>query len=121
MDNDLPFVDQERIARAAEGMISNHGTQAFAVADQRAQLLRSAGRDTAASTWESISELIQVRLEDCPDCRRSAHCRMCGGVNLNMPAWPAPEDFVLCLDCGTGERYRDLKDRVQSGGPFRGF
>jgi len=119
MDNDLPFVDQERIARAAEGMISNHGANAFAVADQRAQMLRSAGRDMAAATWQSISQLIQVRLGDCPDGRRSAHCRLCGGVNLNVPDWPQPQDMVLCLDCGIGERYGDLESRMQSGAGFR--
>ena len=115
MDNDLPFVDQQRVARAAEGMISNHGANAFAVADQRAQVLRSAGRDTAAATWESISELIQVRLGDCPDARRSAHCRLCGGVKLTMPAWPAPEDMVLCLDCGTAESFGELDCRLRAG------
>ena len=120
MDNELPFVDQQRIARAAEGMISNHGANAFTVADQRAQLLRSAGRDMAAATWESISELIQIRLGDCPDGRRSAHCRLCGGINLNVPAWPAAEDMVLCLDCGTAERYGDLESRMRSGGGILG-
>ncbi len=37
MDTDLPLLDHDRIARAAEGMISNHGRNALAEALRRAQ------------------------------------------------------------------------------------
>ena len=62
MDTDLPLLDHDRIARAAEGMISNYGQGALAEADRRAKTLRSSGCDSAAGTWESICELIQLRI-----------------------------------------------------------
>ena len=62
MDTDLPLLDHDRIARAAEGMISNHGKDALAEAEKRAQTLRSSGCDAAAGNWESIFELIQGRI-----------------------------------------------------------
>ncbi len=62
MDTDLPLLDHDRIARAAEGMISNHGKNALAEAVRRAQTLRSAGCDAAAGNWERVCEIIQVRI-----------------------------------------------------------
>ncbi len=115
MDTDLPLLDHDRIARAAEGMISNHGKGALAEAVRRIQTLRSAGCDTAAATWEHICELIQVRAGGRTDGRRSAQCRMCGGINLVIPEKPTPDSFVVCLDCGVSEKYWGFKLRVSSG------
>jgi hypothetical protein len=64
MEGDLPLIDHDRIARAAEGMISNYGKDALAEAVRRVQTLRSARCDTAASTWENICKIIQVRIAD---------------------------------------------------------
>jgi hypothetical protein len=74
MDTDLPLLDHDRIARAAEGMISNHGKGALAEADRRIQTLRSAGCDSTAAAWECIREIIQVRIGGCPDGRSRARC-----------------------------------------------
>jgi hypothetical protein len=75
MDTDLPLLDHDRIARAAEGMISNHGKNALAEAVRRAQVLRSAGCDSAAAAWESICELIQVDIGDSSrQKKRDAKC-----------------------------------------------
>ncbi len=75
MDTDLPLLDHDRIARAAEGMISNHGKDALVEADRRVQTLRSAGCETAAATWESIYKLIQVRFgSSSRQKRRGANC-----------------------------------------------
>ncbi len=60
MDTDLPLLDQDRIARAAEGMIFNHGKDALAEADRRAQALRYSGCDAAAGNWERICEILKV-------------------------------------------------------------
>ena len=62
MESDLPLLDQDRIARAAEGMIYNYGEGAMAEAARRAKTLRAEGCDTAAATWESICKLIQLRI-----------------------------------------------------------
>ncbi len=62
MEDDPPLLDHDRIIRAADGMISNHGRGALAEAKRRAQTLRSAGCYSAAVTWESIFELIQGRI-----------------------------------------------------------
>ena len=115
METDLPLLDHDRITRAAEGMISNYGSDASAEAKRRAQMLRSAGSEAAAAIWESISELIQVRDGGCPNGRSSAQCRSCGGINLEIPQWAAPDSFVLCLDCAAAERYRDFERRVPPG------
>jgi hypothetical protein len=61
MDFDLD-INWDQISRAADGMISNHGNDALAEGERRAQTLRSAGCYTAAMTWESICELIQGRI-----------------------------------------------------------
>lgn len=61
MDAELPLLDDDRIARAAEGMISNYGQGALAEADRRAKTLKSSGCDSTAAAWESICKLIQIR------------------------------------------------------------
>jgi hypothetical protein len=62
MDIDLPLIDNDRITRAAEGMISNYGKDALAEAVRRAQTMRSAGCDPTAVAWERICDVIQGRL-----------------------------------------------------------
>jgi hypothetical protein len=62
MDTDLPLLDHDRIARAAEGMISNHGKDALAEAVRRVQSMRSAGCDSTAAAWECVCEVIQGRI-----------------------------------------------------------
>jgi len=66
MDTDLPLLDHDRVARAAEGMISNHGNDALAEAEKRAQTLRSSGCEAAAGNWERVCEIIQVRIGGYP-------------------------------------------------------
>ena len=61
MESDLPLLDQDRIARAAEGMISNYGKDALAEATERARTMRSAGCDATAAAWECICKVIRVR------------------------------------------------------------
>ena len=61
MDTDLPLLDHDRIARAAEGMIANHGKDALAEAERRTQTLRSAGCDAAAGNWERVCGVLKVR------------------------------------------------------------
>ena len=63
MDFDLD-INWDQISRAANGMISNHGKDALAEGERRAQTLRSAGCYSSAVTWESIFELIQDRSEE---------------------------------------------------------
>ena len=48
MDADIPLLDHDRITRAAEGMIANHGKDAMAEAERRAKTLRYSGCDAAA-------------------------------------------------------------------------
>ena len=60
MDTDLPLLDHDRIARAAEGMISNHGNDALAEAEKRAQTLRSSGCEAAAGNWERVCGILKV-------------------------------------------------------------
>ena len=92
MDTDLPLLDHDRIARAAEGMISNHGKDALAEANRRAKTLRSSGCDSAAVTWESICELIQLRIGGSALSEQSTgnyghtHCPSHGGPFF----WPSP-------------------------------
>jgi hypothetical protein len=61
MDTDLPLLDHDRIARAAEGMIANHGKDALAEAERRTQTLKSAGCDAAAGNWERVCGILKVR------------------------------------------------------------
>ncbi len=92
MDADLPLLDNDRITRAAEGMIANHGKDALAEAERRTQALRSAGCDTAATTWERICELIQLRIgghalsEQSTGNYGQTHCPSHGGAFF----WPNP-------------------------------
>jgi hypothetical protein len=62
MEDEQPLLDDDRIIRAAEGMISNHGKNALAEADRRAQTLRSAGCVVAAANWGYVCDIIQVRI-----------------------------------------------------------
>jgi hypothetical protein len=55
-------INWEQARRAADGMISNHGKNAVAEAQRRAQTLRSAGCYSAAVTWEIICRHIQDRI-----------------------------------------------------------
>jgi hypothetical protein len=55
-------INWDRITRAAEGMIANHGKDALAEAERRTQTMRSAGCDAAAGNWERVCELIQGRI-----------------------------------------------------------
>ena len=61
MEADLPLLDHDRIARAAEGMIANYGKDALAEAERRTQTLRSAGCDAAARNWERVCGVLKVR------------------------------------------------------------
>ena len=61
MDADIPLLDHDRITRAAEGMIANHGNDALAEAERRAKTLRYSGCDAAAGSWERICEVLKVR------------------------------------------------------------
>ena len=61
MDTDLPLLDHDRIARAAEGMISNHGKNALAETERRVQTLRSSGCDAAAGNWERVCGILEAR------------------------------------------------------------
>ena len=53
-------INWDQMSRAADGMVSNHGKDALAEAERRAQTLRSTGYYSAAAAWESICELIQA-------------------------------------------------------------
>ncbi len=66
MDADLPLLDHDRITRAAEGMIANHGKDALAEAVRRTQALRSSGCEAAAGNWERVCGIIQVRISSYP-------------------------------------------------------
>ncbi len=61
METDLPLLDHDRIARTAEGMISNHGKDALAEAVRRAQTMRSAGCEAAAGNWERVCGILKAR------------------------------------------------------------
>ena len=61
MDADLPLLDNDRITRAAEGMIANHGNDALAEAERRAKTLRYSGCDAAAGNWERVCGILKVR------------------------------------------------------------
>jgi hypothetical protein len=117
MDSDRLLLDHDRITRAADGMISNHGKDALAEANRRVQTLRSSGCDSAAATWETICELIHIRIGDCPGGLERPRCRMCGSINLEIPEKPTPDCIVFCLDCRAAENYWSFKLRAQSGRP----
>lgn len=48
------------IARAAQNMISAHGSRAALVAQRRAENLRLAGTPEAAEAWEQIARAIRA-------------------------------------------------------------
>ncbi|MGI9328767.1 MAG: hypothetical protein ACR2PZ_26365 [Pseudomonadales bacterium] len=54
-------INWAQVGRAADEMVSNFGEDALAEAEKRAKSMRSAGRYTAAVTWESICQLIKDR------------------------------------------------------------
>ena len=55
-------IDWDQASRAADGMISNHGKDALAEAERRAQTLRGAGCYSAAVVWEIICKHIGDRI-----------------------------------------------------------
>ncbi len=55
-------INWEQASRAADGMISNHGKDALAEAERRAQNLRYAGCYSAAIGWDIICKHIQDRI-----------------------------------------------------------
>ncbi len=87
-----PNIDHHQIRRAADGMISNHGKNALAEADRRAQTLRSAGCHSAAEAWKCICDLIQLRIGGYALSEQSTgnyghtHCPGSGGAFF----WPSP-------------------------------
>lgn len=116
MNTDLSLLDPDRLKRAADGMISNHGMDALEKANRRVQNLRSTGCDAAAEVWERICQLIQVRSGgQGMRVAIQARCRLCGSSNLGITQKPRPDSIVVCLNCGAGEKYRDFERRVQSG------
>ena len=60
MDIDLD-INWDQINRAADGMMDNHGQDALAEAERRAQSMRSEGRYNVAITWLRICEVIKER------------------------------------------------------------
>ncbi len=54
----LPL-DQSQIARAAEEMIAEYGSEALTKADERVNTHKSEGFDSIAATWELIREVIK--------------------------------------------------------------
>ena len=54
----LPL-DQSQIARAAEEMIAEYGSEALTKADERANAYKSEGFDSVAKSWELIREVIK--------------------------------------------------------------
>jgi hypothetical protein len=53
------IIDRHQIIRAAEGMISNHGSDALAVANKRAHHLRFQGLDATSTTWVLVGQAIE--------------------------------------------------------------
>ncbi len=58
MATPLPL-DQSQIARAAEEMIAEYGSEALTKADERANTYKSEGFDSVAKSWELIREVIK--------------------------------------------------------------
>ncbi len=54
----LPL-DQSQVARAAEEMIAEYGSEALTKVDERVKALQSEGFDSIAGTWELIREVIK--------------------------------------------------------------
>ncbi len=53
------LLDQSQIARAAEEMIAEYGSEALTKADERVKALQSEGFDSMAKSWELICEVIK--------------------------------------------------------------
>ena len=53
------MIGRRQIIRAAEGMISNHGSEALTVANRRAHNLRSQGLKSTCATWVLVSQAIK--------------------------------------------------------------
>jgi hypothetical protein len=106
MEDDPPLLDHYRITRAAEAMISNHGKNALAEADRRAQTLRSAGCVVAAANWGYVCEIIQVRI---------------GGSTIANPVFPPDSDngaspIGPALKCLTLPEWEELG--IDTRGPY---
>jgi hypothetical protein len=54
-------IDHQSIVRAAEEMISDYGSEAWATSKQRAQDLRREGFESVAVAWDRISEAIEEK------------------------------------------------------------
>jgi hypothetical protein len=54
-------IDHQSIVRAADEMIKDYGSEAWATATERAQDLRREGFDSVAVAWDRISEAIEER------------------------------------------------------------
>ncbi len=54
----LPL-DQSQIARVAEEIIAEYGSEALTKADERVKALQSEGFDSMAKSWELICEVIK--------------------------------------------------------------
>jgi len=115
MNSNLSLLDPERLTRAAEGMISNHGKDALEEAKRRLETLRFSGCDAAADIWERICQLIQVRVGSLEmPIAIPARCRLRGRDNPVDPQKPASDGTVVCLYCGASEAYRDFERLVLS-------
>jgi hypothetical protein len=53
------LLDQSQIARAAEEMIAEYGSEALTKADERTNAYKSEGFDSMAKSWELICEVIK--------------------------------------------------------------
>ncbi len=53
------LLDRSQIARAAEEMIAEYGSEALTKADERTNAYKSEGFDSMAKSWELICEVIK--------------------------------------------------------------
>jgi len=53
------LLDQSQIARAAEEMIAEYGSEALTKADERTNAYKSEGFDSMAKSWELVREVIK--------------------------------------------------------------
>ncbi len=53
------LLDRSQIARAAEEMIAEYGSEALTKADERTNTYKSEGFDSMAKSWELICEVIK--------------------------------------------------------------
>ena len=54
-------IDEQSIARAADEMIRDYGSEAWPAAKQRAQDLRQEGFESVAGAWDRIADAIEHR------------------------------------------------------------